>query len=54
MRCLHPVRRDLFHSRDVFEALQENTTAADRALQSALGDGRRAVRVCGDGAWQAG
>lgn len=28
--------RDLFHCRSVFESLQENTNAADRALQSAL------------------
>jgi glutamate-ammonia-ligase adenylyltransferase len=29
--------RDLYHVRDVFEALEENTAAADRALQFALG-----------------
>ena len=28
--------RDLYYSRSVFETLEENTTAADRALQSAL------------------
>ena len=46
--------RDLYYRRSVFDILEENTTAADRALQSGAGDRRSALWVCGDGAGQVG
>ena len=46
--------RDLYYRRSVFDILEENTTAADRALQLALAIADPPLWVCGDGAGQAG